>query len=214
MKIFSDYIDSRIFFKKLRKFTTEEKGLIDNIYNLILRNDKKSEITESEEIEIFNNNDFITDIISKSFIVNGQSMYLEFYKHYCYEKEYFTRLLIDVRDPDGKDMFPISGDRYANKKEQKLRHLIYITCKGSMDLRNDPNQPYYRPILFNVKFSRDIDWTERENNMMGISIDYDENNYLLNESKKKFKKFGKKVNESILKAIKPKNTSIYFSRRK
>ena len=213
MKIFSDYIDSKIFFKKLRKFTKEEKGLIDNIYNLLLRKDKKSEIIESEQEELFNNNDFITDIISKSFVFNKQSMYLNFFKHYCYEKEYFAGLLNDVNNTEGEDIFPDPNNRYLPKKDQKYKHLIYITCKGDMDIRNDPNQPIYRPILFNVVFNKDIDWMERENTMMGINIDYDENNFLTSTSKKKFKKFGQKISDSIVKAIKPKNMSIYFSRR-
>ena len=210
MKIFNDYIDSKIFFKELRKFTKEEKGLVDNIYNLILRKDEKSEIIDSDQKELFNNNDFITDVISKNFIFNKQSMYLNFFKHYCYEKEYYRGLLLDVRNTEGEDIFPDPSNRYLSKKEQKYKHLIYITCQGNMDIMNDSNQPLFRPILFNVVFSKDIDWTERKNNMMGINIDYDENNFLTTLSKKNFEKFGQKISECIVEAIEPKNMSIYF----
>ena len=47
MKIFGDAIDDKIFPKEIKRFTAEEKSLIDKFINSILRGDKKSELEES-----------------------------------------------------------------------------------------------------------------------------------------------------------------------
>ena len=47
MKIFGDAIDDKIFPKEIKRFTAEEKSLIDKFLNSILREDKKSELEES-----------------------------------------------------------------------------------------------------------------------------------------------------------------------
>ena len=43
IRIFGDAIDDKIFPKKIKRFTQEEKDLIEKFVNSILRNDKKSE---------------------------------------------------------------------------------------------------------------------------------------------------------------------------
>ena len=67
MKVFGDYIDSKIFFKKLRKFTNEEKLLVDNIFNSISHQDTNSKIVTTYNNEIFENSEFINEILIKRF---------------------------------------------------------------------------------------------------------------------------------------------------
>ena len=83
INIFGDYIDSKIFFKKLRKFTDEELLLIDNIYNSILREDKNSEITLNHHEQIYDNIEHRSDLISKEFKFKERKYRLDFTKHYC-----------------------------------------------------------------------------------------------------------------------------------
>ena len=68
MKVFGDYIDSKIFFKKLRKFTNEEKLLVDNIFNSISHQDTNSKIVTTYNNEIFENSEFINEILIKRFL--------------------------------------------------------------------------------------------------------------------------------------------------
>ena len=68
MRIFGDAIDDKIFPKKIKRFTQEEKNLIEKFVNSILRNDKYSEL-ENSEINQFNDRlDGITEEIHKYFI--------------------------------------------------------------------------------------------------------------------------------------------------
>ena len=87
MKIFGDAIDDKIFPKEIKRFTAEEKNLIDKFINSILREDKKSEL-EKSEIEIFNDRrDRITEEIYKDFVFKGVSFHLRFSKIYTNEKK-------------------------------------------------------------------------------------------------------------------------------
>ena len=87
MKIFGDAIDDKIFPKEIKRFTAEEKSLIDKFINSILREDKKSEL-EKSEIEIFNDRrDRITEEIYKDFVFKGVSFHLRFSKIYTNEKK-------------------------------------------------------------------------------------------------------------------------------
>ena len=87
MKIFGDFIDSKIFFKKLRKFTNEELVLVENIFSSILGKDKNSKIITTHNNEKFENNEFISDVVLKKFLLNGHPIELEIRKHYCDEKK-------------------------------------------------------------------------------------------------------------------------------
>ena len=87
MKIFGDAIDDKIFPKEIKRFTAEEKSLIDKFLNSILREDKKSEL-EASEIKSFNDRaDCITEEIYKHFVFKDVSFYLTFSKLYTNEKK-------------------------------------------------------------------------------------------------------------------------------
>ena len=87
MKIFGDAIDDKIFPKEIKRFTAEEKSLIDKFINSILREDKKSEL-EASEIKSFNDRaDCITEEIYKHFVFKDVSFHLRFSKFYTNEKK-------------------------------------------------------------------------------------------------------------------------------
>ena len=95
MKIFGDAIDDKIFPKEIKRFTAEEKSLIDKFINSILREDKKSEL-EASEIKSFNDRaDCITEEIYKNFVFKGVHFYLRFFKLYTNEKKTIERLPSD-----------------------------------------------------------------------------------------------------------------------
>ena len=87
MRIFGDAIDDKIFPKKIKRFTQEEKNLIEKFVNSILRNDKYSEL-ENSEINQFNDRlDGITEEIHKYFIFKKSEISLRFSKYYTNEKK-------------------------------------------------------------------------------------------------------------------------------
>ena len=87
MRIFGDAIDDKIFPKEIKRFTAEEKSLIDKFLNSILREDKKSELEDSRT-ESFNDRvDCITEEIYKGFVFKGVPFYLRFFKFYTNEKK-------------------------------------------------------------------------------------------------------------------------------
>ena len=101
-KFFPDEINDLIFHKPTKRFTDEEKLIIDNLINTILREDKKSEIIESktkypnaQSTFRFDYNEdafgdekkilfetYITEEISKSFIFKGKRFFIGFNKSY------------------------------------------------------------------------------------------------------------------------------------
>lgn len=87
MKIFGDAIDDKIFPKEVKKFTQEEKSLIDNFINSILRDDKKSEIEKSISESYNDRRDCITESIIKIFVFKDVQFQLRFDKFYTNEKK-------------------------------------------------------------------------------------------------------------------------------
>ena len=68
IKIFGDKIDDQIFPKEIKRFTQEEKDLITNFVNLILREDKKSELDKIEISPQYDRLDNCTEIfVGKSY---------------------------------------------------------------------------------------------------------------------------------------------------
>ena len=80
MKIFGDAIDDKIFPKEIKRFTAEEKSLIDKFLNSILREDKKSELEKSIITSFNDRADGITEEIFKSFVFKGVPFHLRFKK--------------------------------------------------------------------------------------------------------------------------------------
>jgi len=232
MKIFGDFIDSKIFFKKLRKFTDEEKLLVDNIFNSILHQDKNSEIINAYNNEIFENNEFISDIVSKKFTLKGYPIELEIRKHYCDEK----KMIKDDRFIGGSQLIytPIStwissgSEKYTDLFDKNMKtnmiidRIIFITCRADITLKLDRNDKRDfdacpntgGPILFNGEFSKDAHCFHYQGypreTIMGIITDYNHDNSLTADAREKFKIFTANICDRLLKAIKPKNLDIYY----
>ena len=128
IRIFGDAIDDKIFPKKIKKFTNEEKNLIDKFINSILRNDKNSEL-EKSSIETFNDRvDGITEEIHKEFIYRKTEITLRFSKFYTDEKkkvEYVTEFAYD-----GSSFCKGSPSKILAKDFQEDKSITGIYVKG------------------------------------------------------------------------------------
>ena len=104
IKIFGDKIDDQIFPKEIKRFTQEEKDLITNFVNLVLREDKKSELDKIEISPQYDRLDNCTEIIEILFRLGEKNEYklifTKFYKSGVKEKDYIYH--IDFAR-DGKD---------------------------------------------------------------------------------------------------------------
>ena len=104
IRIFGDAIDDKLFPKKIKRFTQEEKDLIEKFINSILREDKNSEL-ESTQVDQFNDRlDGITEKITKYFYYKDTEFVLFFEKLYANDvKDYMDRRYnITSFFPDGE----------------------------------------------------------------------------------------------------------------
>tara|TARA_B100000787_G_C16093833_1_gene250217 strand:+ start:93 stop:764 length:672 start_codon:yes stop_codon:yes gene_type:complete len=119
MNIFGDAIDDVIFSRKNKRFTTEEKTLIDSFLNTILREDKTSEL-ETSEIKSFNNRaDRITEEIYKIFTLKNTKFFLRFYKLYTNEKK-----IIDWLPSDKFSLSSLVYDGHDSTSGSPTRSLL------------------------------------------------------------------------------------------
>ncbi len=88
MKIFGDFIDDKIFPKANKKFTDEEKDLIDQFVELIYKNFKNAEIKHTHTQIYHDDRYYRTESISKDIsIKNKKLLIMWFYKIYCPDKK-------------------------------------------------------------------------------------------------------------------------------
>tara|TARA_Y200000002_G_scaffold343361_1_gene315803 strand:- start:398 stop:982 length:585 start_codon:yes stop_codon:yes gene_type:complete len=128
VRIFGDAIDDKIFPKKIKRFTQEEKDLIEKFVNSILRNDKKSELEKSEITQFNDRLDGITEEIYKYFIFKKSEISLRFSKYYTNEKkkcDYLTEFALD-----GRNYFDGSPSKSLLKEFEKDKSITGIYVKG------------------------------------------------------------------------------------
>ena len=128
VRIFGDAIDDKIFPKKIKRFTQEEKDLIEKFVNSILRNDKKSELEKSEITQFNDRLDGITEEIYKYFIFKKSEISLRFSKYYTNEKkkcDYLTEFALD-----GRNYFDGSPSKSLLKEFEKDNSITGIYVKG------------------------------------------------------------------------------------
>lgn len=128
MRIFGDAIDDKIFPKKIKRFTQEEKDLIEKFINSILRNDKKSELEKSEITQFNDRLDGITEEIYKYFIFKKSEISLRFSKYYTNEKkkcDYLTEFAFD-----GRGTYNGSASKSLLKEFEKDKSITGIYVKG------------------------------------------------------------------------------------
>ena len=155
MKIFGDAIDDKLFPKEVKRFTVEEKNLIDKFINSILREDKKSELEESGAKSFNDKRDCITEIIYKNFIFKGVHFRLTFNKFYTNEKK-----TVEWLPSDEFSLSDLERDGYCDGKsffqERLLKDLADeksitgIFVKGSANIPKSPGIDYLNFILKSV----------------------------------------------------------------
>ena len=148
IKIFGDKIDDQIFPKEIKRFTQEEKDLITNFVNLVLREDKKSELDKIEISPQYDRLDNCTEIIEILFRLGEKNEYklifTKFYKSGVKEKDYIYH--IDFAR-DGKDYSDQNLVTEFKKeiKEEKIITGIYVEClslkKGIKFLIGEMHEP-------------------------------------------------------------------------
>jgi len=98
MKIFPDFIDDKVFPKANKKFTTEEKILIDKFIESLYKNFKHLELEDSSTDLFYDDPRFFTELISKSFkYKKKKNLTINFYKIYCKEKKFWFRSWIQPK---------------------------------------------------------------------------------------------------------------------
>ena len=195
MKIFGDAIDDKIFPKEVKRFTQEEKSLIDKFINTILREDKKSELEDSK-IKSFNDRaDCITEEMYKNFVFKGARFQLIFFKFYTNEKKTIERLPSDEFSL-GDLAYDGCSDGYVDYTETMLK-----------DLADDKPITGIFVILWGLGFilpSILDPGTGREFDVLGIRTKY-EGSYLTTKCKSHIEKVHLKIiKDAVLKAAKSK----------
>ena len=127
MKIFGDRIDSKLFPKDTKYFTQEEKSLIDDILNSILRNDKKSSIEGTNNEKFYDRLDCITEQIDKEFTYQSFSFTFFFQKFYFvkpkkWDLNFGMQFSRKKHDPKTK-----RDNKYYQEDEKKLHDASTIT---------------------------------------------------------------------------------------
>ena len=131
IRIFGDKIDDSIFPKEIKRFTQEEKDLITNFVNSILREDNKSELDKIEITPLYDRLDCCTEIIDISFrlkAVNGfKLIFIKYYRSGLKEEDYITHpdFMRDGReDSSHKDHLEFTNEL----KKEKVITGIYVEC--------------------------------------------------------------------------------------
>ena len=205
MKIFGDAIDDKIFPKEIKRFTAEEKSLIDKFINSVLREDKKSELEESIITSFNDRADGITEEIYKSFVFKGVPFYLRFKKFYTNEKKMVWERL-------RSDEFSVGDLEYDGYCDSDYRHqdslrkdfadeksITGIIVKGFANIPKSAGLDY----LDFIKKSRYNDKDPgRGSDVLGIRTKY-EGSYLTTKCKSHIEKVHLKIiKDAILKATK------------
>ena len=131
IKIFGDKIDDQIFPKEIKRFTQEEKDLITNFVNSLLREDKKSELDKIEITPLYDRLDCCTetmDIIFRLKSVNEfRLIFTKYYRSGLKEKDYITHpdFMRDGREYSTENDY---SDFKNELKKEKIITGIYVEC--------------------------------------------------------------------------------------
>ena len=193
MNIFGDAIDDMIFPKKNKRFTQEEKSLIDKFINTILREDKKSNLQDSRADSFNNRIDKMTEKITKIFIFRGVLFHLYFSKFFSDD--------ININGPinfDGHyDLDFMLQDKLLQEDLAKEGSLTGITVRG------DVYKPDWTYLDFILK-SRFSDATKAcmDDGGLGLRTRYEGSN-LTTTCKNRIEKYHLKIiKDAILKVTK------------
>ena len=87
MKIFGDFLKDKISPKTVKYFTRSEKEIVDKFVESIYKNFKNVKIKYNEQKKTYDQPDFTTEQISKSFNINKKLFTLNFSKFYSDNKK-------------------------------------------------------------------------------------------------------------------------------
>ena len=205
MKIFGDAIDDKIFPKEIKRFTAEEKSLIDKFLNSILREDKKSELESSSSKSFNDRADCITEEIYKQFIFKTGSFSLRFCKFYTNEKK-----TIEWLPSNEFGLYSLENDGYCDGtvgfKKRLLKDLADeksitgIFVKGFVNIPKSGVLDYMNFIL-KSSYLKD---REQKSDLLSIRTKY-EGSHLTTKCKNRVEKYHLKIiKDAILKALKSK----------
>ena len=131
IKIFGDKIDDQIFPKEIKRFTQEEKDLITNFVNSLLRKDKKSELDKIEITPLYDRLDCCTetmDIIFRLKSINEfRLIFKKYYRSGLKDKDYITHpdFMRDGREYSTENDY---SDFKNELKKEKIITGIYVEC--------------------------------------------------------------------------------------
>ena len=132
IRIFGDKIDDKIFPKKIKRFTEEEKNLITKFVNSILRGDKNSELESSDNEPLYDQISNITDSQNFIFSLKKRNLFSltfgKFYKSGLKEKDYVYHTDIGM---DGLESWDTNKSDEFKKQISKEKVLtgIYVWCR-------------------------------------------------------------------------------------
>jgi len=172
--------------KDTKFFTKEEKSLIDNLLNSILRNDKKSSIEKTNYEKFSNRSDCITEQIDKEFIYKDLNFIFLFRKFYFikpkkWDFNFGMQYSRKKYDPKTK-----RDNRFYQEDRKKLENVRIITGIELSTLNH---------LRFWNTFGKDTEIDE--DFTIHMMTEY-KNNILTNDCKKNIKNFHSKI---IIKAV-------------
>ena len=182
---FGDGIHDKLFPNKFKRFTQQEKSLIDKFINSILNQDNKSDLEESTAESYNDRVDMITEIIRKRFIFKGVLFNLRFLKFFSNNIKPDQTVYPQELQHDG---YYDTDDRYKDsllKDFAEEGSITGILVKG----------------LYFIMKSR-YDKTTKGHDVLGIRTRYDGGD-LTDECKDRIEKFHFEIiKNAILKEIK------------
>ena len=90
IKIFGDKIDDQIFPKEIKRFTQEEKDLITNFVNSLLREDKKSELDKIEITPLYDRLDCCTETMDIIFRLKSVNEFRLIFTKYYHSPRFYA----------------------------------------------------------------------------------------------------------------------------
>jgi len=135
MKIFGDRIDNILFPKKLKKFIPDELLIIENfIISLVKKFDGK--LINSSKKDLFDDPNYITQLITKEINIGSDILSLNFQRFYCDSKKEFLKNYFHLFsykldeyeiDKNAPSSLPLEERKDTNKPLLKIFTGIRVT---------------------------------------------------------------------------------------
>jgi hypothetical protein len=177
---FGDGIHDKLFPNKLKRFTQQEKSLIDKFINSILNQDNKSDLEESTAESYNDRVDMITEIIRKRFIFKGVLFNLRFLKFFSNNIKLGQTVYPYELEYDGHDS---SGPPYRDRLLKDFAEegsITGILVKGEAH----PSKTGFLDFIIKSSYGK----STKGQDVLGIRTRYDGGD-LTDECKDRIEKF-------------------------